>query len=99
MILWVLTDAFCSYGSQRHFPCRMYVSEEHLTDLVQFQACEFSRMGRQKPCVWEMGSGSHFMNKASDFSKPLQRGPLICSILCDPGGTQQDAFLLNQLNV
>jgi len=40
-----------------------------------------------------------FMNKASDFSKPLQRGPLICSIPYDPGGTELDAFLINQLNV
>jgi hypothetical protein len=99
VILWFLTDAFCSYGLQRHFPCRMCVSEEYLTDLVQFQACELSGMERQKPCVWEMGSGSHFMNIASYFSKPLRRGPVICSIQCDPGGTEQDAFLLNQLNV
>lgn len=39
------------------------------------------------------------MNKASDFSKSLQRGPVICSIPYEPGGTEQDAFLLNQLNV
>lgn len=99
VILWFLTDAFCSYGSQGHFPCRMCVSEEYLTDLVQSQACDFSGMGRQKPCVWEMGSGSHFMNKASDFSKLLQRGPVMCSIPFDPGGTEQDVFLLNQLNI
>jgi len=58
---------FCNCGSQRHFSCRMCVSEEYSTDLVQFQACEFSGIGRQKSCV---GSGFRFsfLNKASDFS-------------------------------
>jgi len=50
-------------------------------------------------CVWEMGSGSHFMNKASVFSESLQRSPVICSVPYDPGGTERDAFLLVQLNV
>jgi hypothetical protein len=47
---------------------------------VQFQACEFSGMRRQKLCVWEMGSGCHFILKASDFLALLHRGPVICSI-------------------
>jgi len=52
--------------------------------------------------ILEWGDRSHvcvgngfrfsFMNKASDFSKPLQRGPVICPIPYDPGGTELDAF-------
>lgn len=77
----------------------MCVSEEYSTDLVQFQACEFSGMRGQESCVWEMGSGSHSRINLRDFSKPLQRGPVSCPIPYDPGGTELDAFLINQLNV
>ena len=75
----------------------MCVTEKYFKDQVQFQACEFSGVGGQKLCVWEMGSGSHWINHASEFSTPLHRGHVICSIPYNPAGTEQDAFLRTYL--